>query len=172
MRKVDGIESIVSARITMLEIDLPDVVDCRDPNLLGINGDLLLDDVNYSFSHALAMAAMKQKYKGILLQSATRLGFALIVLPDNLEPADTYETMVDSEPTWLGEIKLPSRKRLDKRVRDRLKVTDATDLTYLRYVPDADIKKRIAALSTRPLGTSLDMDAALVEETLLPDLDP
>jgi hypothetical protein len=68
-------------RFTEIWAQLEVVIDCRNPEALGLSPDRLLGARDYSAGQALAAAACQRGAEGVLVPSATRLGDNLIVFP-------------------------------------------------------------------------------------------
>jgi RES domain-containing protein len=73
-------------RITEVSVVLLDVLDCRDPAVLGIPLELFWDDYAGELPQALARAALEQGVEALQVPSATRMGDNLVVFTENLRP--------------------------------------------------------------------------------------
>lgn len=71
-------------RLSMLRLQLDDVLDFRVPESLGISVDDLRLDTDHELTREIGRAAFDAGAEGILIPSATRLGDNLIVYPENL----------------------------------------------------------------------------------------
>lgn len=82
----DLIDTIKESRRTEIEVELSLVLDCRDTATMGIAGDVLLDDRDYSAGQILGRVVIERGAEAMLVPSATRLGDNLIVFTANRRP--------------------------------------------------------------------------------------
>lgn len=79
-------EELNGYRLTEIDSDIGNILDCRDPTLLGLSLHDLCDPRDRSLTQALATAARNASAEGLLVPSATQLGHNLIVFTDRLQP--------------------------------------------------------------------------------------
>lgn len=90
--------SLNDYRLSELTVQLQAIVDCRDPNLLGLSFDDLIHDTEQDTTQSIGAAAFAKDLEGILTVSATRLGDNLIVLPAQLGIGSRIEVVSSRDP--------------------------------------------------------------------------
>lgn len=94
----EGLDTLIDRQLSELACSFAAVIDCRNPTALGLKAGALLDDHDYSVSHALAAAAFAAGAEGILVPSATALGDNLVVFPANLRPESRLVVVSSRSP--------------------------------------------------------------------------
>jgi RES domain-containing protein len=69
-------------RLTELYVEAGAVLDCREPSVVGLTREDLLDDLDYTVPRQLAAAAFDVGAEGILVPSATNLGDNLVLFTE------------------------------------------------------------------------------------------
>lgn len=87
--------SLNNLRVSELSARLTAILDCRDPEFLGLRPEDLLHDNDVEVTRSIGTAAFAGGAEGILALSATRLGDNLILFPFHLR-ADSRITAVSS----------------------------------------------------------------------------
>lgn len=93
-----SVSRLKSYRLTELRLTLSAVLDCRNPDAIGLSLSDLTDDANWDTPHALAEATIGRGAEGILVPSATRMEDNLIVFPPNRLSGSTFEIIGFVEP--------------------------------------------------------------------------
>ena len=106
---VAGTAALKGRRLTELRVELGLVLDLREPALLDLTLDAMIEDRDYSVPHAptstqrLALAALDRGAEGILVPSATLLGPNLVILTDNLLSSSRVEVLRFIDPRLHAE---------------------------------------------------------------------
>ena len=85
-------------RFTRIRVALSQVLDCRDPTLLGLTPLDLWHDTDWTIPQSLAAMAIARGVEAILVPSATRLGDNLVVFPDYLQPGSQLQPLDHVDP--------------------------------------------------------------------------
>jgi len=85
-------------RLSELSVYLSKVLDCRDPETMGLTMDDLVHDTDYGATQSIGAAAFEGGYEGLLTRSATRLGDNLILFPANLQSRSHIEVVSSRDP--------------------------------------------------------------------------
>lgn len=93
-----GLGSLNDYRLSELSVHANRVADCRDPALLGLPLEALMDDFDWAVPQALGEAAFRGGLGGVLVVSATRLGDNLVLFPENLDPDSRVEVVSSRDP--------------------------------------------------------------------------
>lgn len=79
--------------LSELRISLQAVCDIRAPEEVGISGEALMDDHDYSFPQSVSAALRDRGAEALLVPSATLLGANLVVFPDRLLDGSSLEVV-------------------------------------------------------------------------------
>lgn len=88
------LQRLATIRITRIDVVLEAVLDCRDPALLGVTLEDLIDDRDFEVPRALGAAAVALGVEGLLVPTATRIDVRagnLVVFPANLRASSCLE---------------------------------------------------------------------------------
>jgi hypothetical protein len=100
---------LATYRLTEVRVELAAVLDCRDPEPLGLTADDLLHDTDYGVTQALGAAVLALGLEGLLVPSATRLGDNLVVFPTNRRGRSSLVAGSYVDPRLLVERPIPER---------------------------------------------------------------
>ncbi len=90
--------SLNDFRLSELLANVQRVVDCRDPDPLGLTPGDLSHDTDYRATQALGAAADRSALEGLLVPSATGLGDNLILFPQNLLSSSRVRVVSSRDP--------------------------------------------------------------------------
>lgn len=93
-----GLARLNGYRLSELSVAAERVVDCRDPDKVGLSPEDLIDDFDLSATRALGEAAFAAGAEGILVVSATGLGDNLVLFPENMGPGSRLEVLSARDP--------------------------------------------------------------------------
>lgn len=92
--------------LTRVAANLSHVLDCRDPALVGLTLQELLEDTDYAAGQALAAAAIAQGYEGLIVPTATRFtGWNLVFFSHRRSPTSKLVAIGTESPhLYVGKI--------------------------------------------------------------------
>jgi hypothetical protein len=93
-----ALAALNNRRLTRLRVSLSRVLDLRDPSVMGLTLDVVVDDYDYSLAQAIGDAVLRRGAEGLLVPAASLVSANLIVLVDNLLPASTIEPLDSIDP--------------------------------------------------------------------------
>lgn len=84
--------------LSELYVEAPRIVDCRDPDRLGLTLNDLEADFDLAATRSLGAAAFAAGMDGLLTVSATRLGNNLVLFPENMGSRSRLEVRTARDP--------------------------------------------------------------------------
>jgi RES domain-containing protein len=93
-----GLARLNAYRMSELFVAAGRVLDCRDPDGLGLSPEDLVDDFDLSATRAMGEAACAAGAEGILVVSATGLGDNLVLFPENMRAGSRLEVLSARDP--------------------------------------------------------------------------
>lgn len=85
-------------RLSEVIVSMAAVLDLRNPGTLGISPNQLIHDVDYRVTQRIAEIAVRSRFEGLIVPSATNLGDNLIVFPNNLRDSSSLAVVSSREP--------------------------------------------------------------------------
>ena len=85
-------------RLSEISIRLSAVLDCREPDRMGIDVADLVEDADYELTQSIGKAAYVQGLECLLTPSATGLGDNLILFPRNIRATSQLQTRSSRDP--------------------------------------------------------------------------
>lgn len=92
------LSSLNDFRLSELSVAAEGILDCRDPTSVGLRPEHFAYDTDYEASQAIGAAAFASGFEGLLVASATRLGDALILFPENMREESRIEAVSSRDP--------------------------------------------------------------------------
>jgi hypothetical protein len=85
-------------RLSEIALDLTAVVDCREPAILHLPLEALMDDGDYELTQRIGKIVYERGFEGMLVPSATALGDNLILFPLNIRATSRMEIVSSRDP--------------------------------------------------------------------------
>jgi hypothetical protein len=85
-------------RLSRIRVALSNVLDLRDPSIIGVSITDLTDDYDYSLTQALAETAVQRGAEALLVPAASLVTSNLVVFVENLVPTSVIEAIDSIDP--------------------------------------------------------------------------
>jgi RES domain-containing protein len=95
------LSELANRRVSEIEVSLSAVIDLRDPSIIGLTTDDLVDDHRYDLTQEIGLAALERGAEGLIVPAASLLGNNLVVLFENRRPGSRIEVRRFVDPRLL-----------------------------------------------------------------------
>ena len=85
-------------RLTELAVTLQQVVDCTDPERLGLTFHEMLESTSFYYTQEIGAAVSSVGYEAARVTSASRLGHNLVIFPNNLRSGSRITVIGSRDP--------------------------------------------------------------------------